>query len=72
MGLERKRLDQNYGLLMEVSTMSESVKNYKKEAISIARDFHYSTSILARLNNATTEGEICRLMIEGRHTKRYY
>ena len=52
--------------------MSESVKNYKKEAISIARDFHYSISILARLNNATTESEICRLMIEGRHSKRYY
>lgn len=52
--------------------MSESTKAYKKEAISIARDFHYSTSILARLNAATTESEICRLMIEGRHTKRYY
>ena len=52
--------------------MSESVKNYKKEAISIAREFHYSTSILVRLNVATTESEICRLMIEGRHTKVYY
>ena len=52
--------------------MSESVKNYKKEAISIARDLHYSNYILTRLNNATTECEICRLMIEGRHTKRYY
>ena len=52
--------------------MSESVKNYKKEAISIARDFHYSTSILARLNNATTESEICRLMIQNGIIKNTY
>ena len=53
-------------------TMSESVKSYKKDAIKAARQLKYSDYILARLNNATTEGEICRLMIEGRHTKRYY
>lgn len=52
--------------------MPESVKSYKKDAIEAARDLHYSNYILAKLNNATTESEICRLMIEGRHTKRYY
>ena len=52
--------------------MSESVKSYKRDAIKAARQLKYSDYILARLNNATTESEICRLMIEGRHTKRYY
>lgn len=52
--------------------MSESVKSYKRDAIKAARQLKYSDYILARLNNATTEGEICRLMIEGRHSKRYY
>ena len=50
--------------------MSESVKSYKRDAIKAARQLKYSDYILARLNNATTESEICRLMIEGRHTKR--
>lgn len=52
--------------------MSESVKSYKRDAIKAARQLKYSDYILARLNNATTESEICRLMIEGRHTKGYY
>lgn len=52
--------------------MSESTKAYKIEAITAARELMYPSEIIKRLNNATTEGEICRLMIEGRHTKRYY
>ena len=52
--------------------MSESTKAYKREAIIAARELMYSSEIIKRLNTATTESEICRLMIEGRHEKRYY
>ena len=53
-------------------TMSESTKAYKREAITAARELMYSNEIIKRLNTATTESEICRLMIEGRHEKQYY
>ena len=42
--------------------MSQETYNYKRTAIAIARDLYYPQSVILRLQSATTENEICRIM----------
>ena len=39
---------------------------YKKAAIRAARELHYSVETLVRLNKATTEYQIERIMVDAR------
>ena len=42
--------------------MSREVYNYKRTAIKTAKELFYSNSVIVRLQSATTESEICRIM----------
>ena len=42
--------------------MSKETYNYKRRAISIAKDFHYPETVISRLKEAQTDGEIARIM----------
>ena len=42
--------------------MSREAYNYKRQAIKIAKDLFYPQSVILRLQSATTESEICRIM----------
>ena len=51
--------------------MDEAVTNYRKQAISAAKDFHYGKETLRRLKQAKSEAEICRIMITARQNKKW-
>lgn len=42
--------------------MSRETYNYKRRAIRTARELHYPQTVISRLQSATTESEICRIM----------
>ena len=42
--------------------MSRETYNYKRGTIKIAKDFHYPESVISRLKEAQTDGEIARIM----------
>ena len=42
--------------------MSRETYNYKRTAIKTARELFYPESVILRLQSATTENEICRIM----------
>jgi hypothetical protein len=46
--------------------MSREIYNYKREAIKVAKQLEYPTEIIARLQKATTETEICTAMTTAR------
>ena len=42
--------------------MSREIYNYKRQAIATAKDLFYPQSVILRLQSATTESEIARIM----------
>ena len=46
----------------ENNKMSRETYNYKRKAIKTARELFYPESVILRLQSATTESEICRIM----------
>ena len=46
----------------ENNKMSREEYNYKRIAITTAKDLYYPKSVILRLQSATTENEICRIM----------
>lgn len=46
--------------------MSRNTYNYKRKALVAARDLCYPQHIITRLQSATTETEIERIMIQAR------
>lgn len=42
--------------------MSRETYNYKRTAIKTARELYYPQSVILRLQSATTESEIARIM----------
>ena len=42
--------------------MSKETYTYKRKAISAAKQLFYPQSVILRLQAATTESEICRIM----------
>ncbi len=46
--------------------MSKDMYNYKRHAIKAAKDLYYPREIISRLQSATTESEIERIMIAAR------
>ena len=46
----------------ENNKMSRETYNYKRTAIATAKDLHYPQSVILRLQSATTESEIARIM----------
>ena len=46
----------------ENNKMSRETYNYKRQAIATAKDLFYPQSVILRLQSATTESEIARIM----------
>ena len=46
----------------ENNKMSRETYNYKRTAIVIAKQLYYPQSVILRLQSATTESEIARIM----------
>ena len=46
----------------ENKQMSREAYNYKRQAIATAKDLFYPQSVILRLQSATTESEIARIM----------
>ena len=46
----------------ENKQMSREAYNYKRQAIAAAEDLFYPNSVILRLQSATTESEIARIM----------
>ena len=46
----------------ENKQMSREAYNYKRQAIATAKDLFYPKSVILRLQSATTESEIARIM----------
>ena len=46
----------------ENKPMSRETYNYKRQAIATAKDLFYPQSVILRLQSATTESEIARIM----------
>ena len=42
--------------------MSREAYNYKRQAIKTAKELFYANSVILRLQSATTESEIARIM----------
>lgn len=42
--------------------MSKETYIYKRKALAAAKHLHYSEAIILRLQSATTDTEICRIM----------
>ena len=49
--------------------MSRKDYNYKRQALSTAKDLCYSEETILRLKSATTEAEIIRIMTNARKEK---
>lgn len=48
-----------------------SLEKYRKEAIEIAEDFRYGTSVINNIKKARTEAEICNVMVDARRNKKW-
>ena len=46
----------------ENKQMSREIYDYKRQAIATAKDLYYPKSVILRLQSATTENEIARIM----------
>ena len=46
----------------ENKQMSREIYDYKRQAIATAKDLYYPKSVILRLQSATTESEIARIM----------
>ena len=46
-----------------------SFKTYKEDAIQVAKELMYDDKVIARLENAKTEADICRIMATARNEK---
>ena len=46
-----------------------SFKTYKEDAIQAAKELMYDNKVIARLENAKTEADICRIMATARNEK---
>ena len=46
----------------ENKQMSREAYNYKRQAITTAKELYYPKSVILRLQSATTESEIARIM----------
>ena len=46
--------------------MSKETYNYKRTAITTARDLRYSDEVVMQIRNAKTENEISRIMRDAR------
>lgn len=44
-------------------------KTYKEDAIQVAKELMYDDKVIARLENAKTEADICRIMATARSEK---
>ena len=44
-------------------------KTYKEDAIQVAEELMYGDKLIARLENAKTEADICRIMATARNEK---
>ena len=53
--------------LTTIQQMAIETKQYKKVAISVAKDFSYGQDVILRLKKATSVAEIQRTMISARH-----
>ena len=42
--------------------MSRETYDYKRQAIATAKELYYPNSVISRLQSATTESEIARIM----------
>ena len=56
------RVSQFYGMERRNNIMSREAYNYKRTAIATAKDLFYPQSVILRLQSATTEIEIARIM----------
>ena len=55
-------VSQFYGTERRNNIMSREAYNYKRTAIATAKDLFYPQSVILRLQSATTESEITRIM----------
>ena len=46
-----------------------SFKTYQEDAIQAAKELMYGNKVIARLENAKTEADICRIMATARNEK---
>ena len=46
-----------------------SFKTYQEDAIQVAEELMYGDTVIARLKNAKTEADICRIMATARNEK---
>ena len=46
-----------------------SFKTYQEDAIQVAKELMYNDKVIARLENAKTEADICRIMATARNEK---
>lgn len=53
--------------LKTIQQMAIETKQYKKVAISVAKDFNYGADVILRIKKAKGDGEIQRIMISARH-----
>ena len=44
-------------------------KTYKEDAIQAAKELMYDNKVIARLENAKTEADVCRIMATARNEK---
>ena len=57
---------QFYGIERRNNIMSRETYNYKRTAITTARDLCYSDEVVMQIRNAKTENEISRIMRDAR------
>ena len=60
--MQKKQVSQSYGQERRINIMSREAYNYKRQAIATAKDLFYPQSVILRLQSATTENEIARIM----------
>ena len=49
-----------------INIISRADYNYKRHAIKVSKELYYPKSVIEKLQNATTETEICRIMATAR------
>ena len=60
--MQKMQDSQSYGTERRINNMSREAYNYKRTAIKTAKDLFYPQSVILRLQSATTESEIARIM----------
>lgn len=54
---------------MDLSRKGHHNSDYKKEALTAAKDFRYGTNVIKKINDAETDDEILRIMHSAREEK---